>query len=96
VFLGAYHFDGDTTELVAAYDRMMSNFPIDEIDIHICVRRPDGLDVYDACPSRAVFREFSSSDGFNAAIASAGLPQPRITELGEVHKSIASMSVVGD
>ena len=96
MFLGSYHFGGDTTELVVAYDRLLANFSLDEIEIHICVRRPDGLEVLDACPSREVFRNFSGGPDFRAAIASAGLPQPRITEIGEIHKSIASMSVVGD
>lgn len=85
VFLGAYHFDGRPDELRPAYERLMTGFPPDAVDLHVCVVRDGGLTVYDACPSAAVFAEFSSGQVFAAAARAAGLPVARVEPLGEVH-----------
>src|SRR5204863_376507 len=45
----------------------------------------DGILVLDACPSRAVFEQFSQSPQFRDAVATAGLPSPRVDLVGEVH-----------
>jgi hypothetical protein len=87
MFLGAYHFDGDPTALIAAYDRLMASFPPDAIVFHVCIEREEGITVFDACPTRAVFADFSVSYEFNAAVAAAGLPSPRVELLGDVHAS---------
>ncbi len=84
MFLSAYHFAGDPAELVAAHDRLYQQFPPESLDLHVCVRTADGISVFDACPSRAVFDEFSQSAEFRAALADAGLPQPRLAPIGEV------------
>jgi len=39
---------------------------------------------FDACPTADVFREFSRSVEFRAAIEAAGLPVPRVEALGEI------------
>lgn len=85
MFLGGYHFDGDPVELTAAYDRLMQMMPADQIDLHVCITRRDGITIYDACPSPDVFAQFSSSADLAAAFGNAGLPQPRVEPLGEVH-----------
>jgi len=87
VFLGAYHFAGDPTELVAAHDRMTAQFPPVVFDLHVCVARDDGIVVFDACPSREVFTDFSRSPDFLRAVADAGLPTPRVEPLGDVHSA---------
>jgi hypothetical protein len=84
MFLGAYHFDGDPGGLIAAYERLMKALPPEAIDLHVCVERADGLTVYDACPSREIFASFSTGPDLRAAIEAAGLPAPRIEELGVV------------
>jgi hypothetical protein len=45
----------------------------------------DGITVFDACPSAEAFASFSQSAGFRQALAGAGLPQPQLDPLGEVH-----------
>ena len=87
MFLSAYHFAGDPAELAAAHDRLYQQFPPESLDLHVCVRTAEGIAVFDACPSRAVFDEFSQSAEFRAALADAGLPQPRLEPIGEVHSA---------
>ena len=94
MFLGAYRFVGDPTELVAGYDRMVANFPPDAFSVHVCVVEDDALVIYDACPTREVFMEFSSSAGFAAAVAGAGLPTPSVEPLGTVHAARFAENIV--
>jgi len=84
MFLSAYHFTGDPAALAAAHDRLYQQVPLESLDLHVCVRTAVGISVFDACPSRAVFDEFSQSAEFRAALAGAGLPQPRLAPIGEV------------
>jgi hypothetical protein len=85
MFLGAYHFDGEPRTLIPAYDRLMEQFPVEASLLHVCVLVEAGITVLDACPSRSVFRAFSQSAEFLGAVASAGLPLPRVEPLGDVH-----------
>lgn len=85
MFLGAYRFVGDPADLVPAYDRLMAGFPPDGISLHLCVVEEDAIIIFDACPTREVFMEFSSGAGFAAAVAAAGLPAPSVQPLGTVH-----------
>ena len=84
MYLARYAFDGDPDTLEAAYRQLKSAYPSELMDLQIAVRRPDGLDVYDACPNEAEFRGFSVSPEFRGALTSAGLPAPRIDGLGEI------------
>ena len=81
----AYHFDGDRDELLAGYDRLLATYPPEILDLNVCVVREGGISVYDSCPSREVFEEFSQSPEFAQALAAAGLPEVRIEALGEIH-----------
>ncbi len=47
-----------------------------------------GISVYDACPSRAVFLEFSGGRIFADACAAAGLPVPTVRPLGDVYAAL--------
>jgi len=87
MFLGAYHFDGDPTQLLDAYRQLMQGFPPENIDLHFCVERSDGITVYDACPSQEVFAAFSTGPDFAGAVKAAGLPVPRVEQLGEVRSA---------
>jgi hypothetical protein len=84
MYLGAAHFDGDPGELLPAYHRLLERFGIDNLDVHLCVVRDGGLTVFDACPDKAVYDGFTTSDMFREAVAAAGLPWPRIEGLGDV------------
>jgi hypothetical protein len=85
VFLSAYHFDGDPAALATAHDRLCKRLPPESLDLHVCVLDANGITVFDACPSREVFAAFSQSAAFRQAVAEAGLPQPRLEPLGDVH-----------
>jgi hypothetical protein len=93
LYLGAVHFDGDPGELLPAYHRMLERFGIDNLDVHLCVARDDGLTVFDSCPSKAVHEEFTTSDAFRGAVAAAGLPEPRIEGLGDIQVAHLSHEV---
>jgi hypothetical protein len=85
MFLGAYHFDGDTPVLLEGYDRLVAQFPPGVIELDVCFARDGGITVFDACPSRDAFTGFSQSAEFLAAVGAAGLPAPRVEPLGDVH-----------
>ena len=87
-FLGSYEFDGDPDELIAGYDRLTAQFPEDVILLQTVIRRDGGITVYDACPDQPTFADFSTSEMFAKALAEAGLPEPRVTQLGEIHKAV--------
>lgn len=84
LYLGALHFDGDPEELLPAYRRLLERFPPETLSLHVCVRRSGGLTVFDACPAKEIFAEFTSGDAFRGAVAEAGLPGPRVEPLGDV------------
>lgn len=88
MFLGAYDFDGVVDDLLPAYERLRSGYPEDALLLHVCVERPGGITVYDACPSREVFESFSTSAEFQAAVQAAGLPLPRVSPVGEVRSTV--------
>jgi hypothetical protein len=84
MYLGHYAFDGDPTLLEAAYRRLMAMTPTDNLELHVVVVRPDGLDIYDSCPDEATFTAFRASDEFAAALAASGMPTPRVNGIGEI------------
>ena len=83
-YIGAVHFDGDPDQLLPAYDRMLERFGMDNLDVHLCIVRDEGLTVFDACPTKADYEQFTGSDMFLKAVETAGLPAPRIEGLGNV------------
>ncbi len=92
IFLGSYQFTGDTSYLLEAYDQFVGGFPPGVIMFQVCVARDNGITVFDACPTREVFTEFSQSPDFAGAIAAAGLPVPIVEPLGDVHNTIVETS----
>ena len=85
MFLGAYHFTGHPEPLLAGYRKLMAHYPPESLDLHLCVIHPTGMTVYDSAPSREIFDEFSNGAVFRAALAEAGLPEPRVEPLGKVY-----------
>jgi hypothetical protein len=84
MYLGAVHFDGDPGELLPAYQRMLEKFGLEALDVHLCISTDDGLTVFDACPTKEIYEEFTRSETFLGAIAEAGLPAPRVSGLGAI------------
>ena len=95
MFLGAYRFAGDPSELISAHERLMSAFDPSALDLHVCAAGPEGIVVLDACPSEDVFRAFSTSADFRGACRRAGLPDPTIEHLGTVHQALLREVVGG-
>ena len=85
MYLGTYRFTGDPDELLVGYDRMMASFPPELLLVHLCVRGVDGITIIDTCPDEATFRSFSTSAEFRGALEAAGLPEPVIDRVGDVH-----------
>ena len=85
MFLGRYDFAGDPADLTTRYDLLMTQIPAENIQFHSCVVNADGISIYDSCPSAEVFADFSTSPEFLAMVREAGLPDPVVTPLGEVH-----------
>jgi hypothetical protein len=92
-FLGVYEFTGDPVTLLAAYERLLSTYPVERMLVHVCVTRDDGIAVYDACPTRAVFDVFSTSPEFAGALQAAGLPAPNVVPLGHVHSAVVPEAI---
>ncbi len=90
MYLATYRFDGDPDALIEGYDRLMRTFPVDAILFHAAVVVEGGLLVVDACPSEAELNAFSTSPGFAAALAEAGLPDPVVEPLGAVYAARAA------
>lgn len=84
MYFSVYSWDGDPAELEAAYRRMLTGFPVEAIQLQLAVARPDGLDVYDTCPTKEQFEAFAAGDDFRAACRSVGLGDPRLSGLGEI------------
>ncbi len=94
MYLGKYEFEGDTNDLVKAYDRLMTGIPQESIGFHICVKRDDGITIYDTCPTAEVFAATARDPLLRDAMVGAGLPEPRVTPLGEAHSARASATLV--
>ncbi len=84
-----WRFNGDPDRLLAGYDAMLAEFPLDTMRLHMCLRAPDGIVVVDTCPDRETFLAFAASEQFRAARRRHGLPEPAAPEELPVHAAIA-------
>jgi hypothetical protein len=85
---------GDPDELAARYDSLLAELGSERMELHLCLRAPDGLVVVDTCPTEAAFREFASSADFAAALQRHGLPPLSNVEDHAVHVAVAGGRVV--
>ncbi|HJQ06288.1 MAG TPA: hypothetical protein VJ872_12625 [Nocardioides sp.] len=92
MFMGGYRFTGDPAALLEGHARLMAEIPAESIELHVCVETADGILVLDTCPSQEIFEAFSSSEGFRAAVAAAGLPEPTVEPLGVVRSVVSAPS----
>jgi hypothetical protein len=93
MYFSAYHFDGESGLLQDAYQRLVAGLPDGQIDVQLCVSHHRGITVYDSCPSQEVAVAFAGDPGFRAALAGAGLPEPRFEPLGTVYAAHGVRSV---
>jgi hypothetical protein len=85
LYLGVLRFAGDREELLSGYGRLLERFPVESLDLHLSAIADGCLTVFDACPTKSIFDEFTSSATFLAAVAEAGLPKPAVEGIGAVH-----------
>ena len=83
-----WRFSGDPDRLLAGYDAMLRELPLDSMRLHLCLRAPDGIVVVDTCPDRETFLAFAASEGFRAALRRHGLPEPAGPEELPVHAAV--------
>ncbi len=55
---------------------MVASIPAESMKFSACARVDDGIVVFDTCPSKEVFDEFHTSEGFRALLETHGLGQP--------------------
>jgi hypothetical protein len=67
---------GDPDDLVARYEGMIAEVPTDNMRFHACARTPDGIVIFDTCPSKEVFDSFYGSPEVKALLERHGLDQP--------------------
>lgn len=84
MFLGSYRFEGNPQELQAAYQSCLDQIPASQMQLQVCVADDNGITVYDTCPSRDTFMATSSSTDMKELLASAGMPMPTVTPIGDV------------
>ena len=88
------HFSGDPDDLQLRYDAMLAEVPTQNMQLHLCLRAPDGLVVVDTCPSEEAFRAFHRGPAFRELRARHGLPDPDRVEDFPVHTAVAAGRIV--
>jgi len=88
------HFPGDPDELQERYDAILAEVPTGSLQLHLCLRAPDGLTVVDTCPSEQDFQAFHHGDAFRSLRARHGLPDPDRIEDFPVHVAFAGGAAV--
>ena len=85
-----WRFRGDPDGLLRSYDRMVAEIPEGKMQLHLCLRAPDGIVLVDTCPSRKVFESFVDDPGFRELRKQHGLPEPEPVEDFPVHASFVA------
>ena len=67
---------GDPDDLVARYEAMIAEVPTGNMRFHACARTPDGIVIFDTCPSKEVFDAFYASPEVQALFERHGLGEP--------------------
>ena len=88
-----WKFTGDPDELLERYEAMLADIPAANMRLHLCLRAADGIVLVDTCPTREVFRDFSSGP-FPALRARHGLPDPEALDDFPVHVAFVDGSRV--
>jgi hypothetical protein len=81
-----WRFHGPPHELTGRYDALVAQIASASLRLHACLRRPNGLLVFDTCPSLDAFE--ASEPMLRSAMAAVGLPEPTV-EHHPVHAAFA-------
>ena len=82
-------FTGDPAGLLARYDAMLADEPLEDVRLHLCLRTDDGIVVVDTCPTREAHDAFYGGGTFGAMLERHGLPEPASLEDFPVHVAIS-------
>jgi hypothetical protein len=87
-----WKFNGDPDDLSARYDAMVAEIPQSNMQLHLCLRTPDGIVMVDTCPSREAFAAFAQGEAFRALRIRHGLPEPSQLHDHPVHAAFVDGS----
>ena len=68
-----WRFTGDPDELERGYLALTERIPAARHVLHAAARTPDGLLIFDTCPSEEAYRAFFGSEDVRALFAEHGL-----------------------
>ena len=68
-----WRFTGDPDELERGYRGLMAGIPASSHVLHAAARTPDGLLIFDTCPSEAAYHAFVGSEQVRTLFAEHGL-----------------------
>ena len=68
-----WRFTGDPDELERSYVELAERIPAARHVLHAAARTPDGLLIFDTCPSEETYRAFFASEDVRALFAEVGL-----------------------
>jgi hypothetical protein len=68
VHCSLWRFEGDPDDLEQRYLAVMAEVPESNHVLHAAAKTPDGLLVFDTCPSEEVYREFFAPEGPASAL----------------------------
>ena len=87
-----FKWEGDSDELLAAYDRELAHpFPREQPRriSHTCATAADGMVVVDMWESAEDFQKMMNDPEFRKNVEAAGWPtEPKLVEIYEVHATI--------
>ncbi|HEX4735571.1 MAG TPA: hypothetical protein VH247_14250 [Thermoleophilaceae bacterium] len=83
-----WRMKGDPDALLRSYDAMLAEIPPATMQVHLCLRSPDGIVIVDTCPSKEVFDAFFAGEGFRELRVRHGLPDPESVEDLPVHVAV--------
>ncbi len=63
-----WRFEGDPDDLEQRYLALLADIPEANHRFHAAAKTPDGLLIFDTCPSEDIFRQFFGPDGPGAAL----------------------------
>ena len=68
-----WRFTGDPDALERGYVELTERIPATRHVLHAAARTPDGLLIFDTCPSEEAYRAFFASEDVQALFADVGL-----------------------
>jgi hypothetical protein len=96
VHCSVWRFVGDPDDLERRYVALSAEIPESNHVLHAAARTPDGLLIFDTCPSEQAYRSFFGPDGAGAALFERHGLVPTSREDHPVIRAYASRTRVDD